>query len=61
VDLFVVASSNQNVEFVVLVVDPTQIEADLANNKKKKNVRDELSFPRLMGCKIALDRVSYGC
>jgi hypothetical protein len=36
VDPSILASSNQNVEYVVLVVDPTQIKAELVNNKKKK-------------------------
>jgi hypothetical protein len=35
-DPFVVASFSQNVESIVLVVDPTQVEANLANNMKRK-------------------------
>jgi hypothetical protein len=35
VDPFVIASSSQNVESVVLVVDSAQVEANLANSIKK--------------------------
>jgi hypothetical protein len=35
VDPFVIASSSQNVESVVMVVDSAQVEANLANSKKK--------------------------
>ncbi len=35
VDPFVITSFSQNVEFVVMVVDLTQVEANLANNKEK--------------------------
>jgi hypothetical protein len=35
VDPFVITSFSQNVEYVVMVVDPTQVEADLAINKEK--------------------------
>jgi hypothetical protein len=35
VDPFVITSFSQNVEFVILVVDPTRIKADLAYNKEK--------------------------
>ncbi len=38
VDPSIVASSSQNVRSIVLVVDPTQVEAKLVSNKKKKNV-----------------------
>jgi hypothetical protein len=38
VDHFVITSFSQNVKFIVLVVDPTQVEANLANNMNRKNV-----------------------
>jgi hypothetical protein len=38
VDPFAIASSNQNVESIVLVVDPTQIETNLANIKRIKKM-----------------------
>ncbi len=38
IDPFVVASSNQNAEYVVMVIDPTQVEVDLANIKEKKKM-----------------------
>ncbi len=38
VDPSIVASSSQNARSIVLVVYPTQVEAKLVSNKKKKNV-----------------------
>jgi len=61
VDPFVITSFSQNVESVVLVVDPPQVKVDLSNNKEGKNVQNELAFPRLMGCKVTLGRIYCGC
>jgi hypothetical protein len=38
VDPFAITSFNQNVEFVVLFIDSTQVKTNLANNKEEKNV-----------------------
>jgi hypothetical protein len=61
VDPFVIISFNQNVEFVILVVDPTQVEAILPYNKEKTKCIRRPSFPRLMGCKATFDKIYYGC
>jgi hypothetical protein len=37
-DPSIVASLSQNVKSIVLVVDPTQVEAKLVNNKKKNKL-----------------------
>jgi hypothetical protein len=39
VDPSIVTISSQNVEYIVLVVDLAQVEADLANSKKKKRTK----------------------
>jgi hypothetical protein len=39
VDPSIVTISSQNVEYIVLVVDLAQVEADLANSKKKKSTK----------------------
>jgi hypothetical protein len=35
VDPFAITSFSQNVEYVVMVVDPAQVKVDLAINKEK--------------------------
>jgi hypothetical protein len=36
VDPFAVVSSSQNVDFIILVVNPAQVEENLVSNMKKK-------------------------
>jgi hypothetical protein len=49
IDLSNATSSSQKIESLVMLVDPTQVATNLANNKKKKKIY-ELKHHGLLSC-----------